>query len=330
MTSSVAPYLRGCLYHSIKGVPYPRADPKRQPTLPDDTWEASTTPASVRLEFCGTAARIRLEFELNPQSNFSQNWPGGTLFEVWRGTDRVSFAPASVTGTMELELGDGADPAVVYLPERMQPRLLSLEPIGGEIAPAPRGPAWLCYGDSIVEGWLATSPALTWPARVARERGLDLFNLGYAGCARGETATAEMIADATAELVTVAYGTNCWQRTPFTPEELGNSLEAFVARVRNGHPNVPIVVVSPILRPDAEHNRNRRGASLEDLRLAMETRTSLLIGSDPSLHLVRGRELLEASDLVDGIHPSDQGHERLGAAILEVLTEFVQTAEAHP
>ena len=40
--------------------------------------------------------------------------------------------------------------------------------------------------------------------------------------------------------------------------------------VREGHPDTPIVVTSPILRPDAETTANALGATLADLRVAME------------------------------------------------------------
>ena len=45
---------------------------------------------------------------------------------------------------------------------------------------------------------------------------------------------------------------------------------AFLRIVRAGHPAVPIVVASPLIRPDAEAAPNALGATLDDLRHAME------------------------------------------------------------
>ena len=51
---------------------------------------------------------------------------------------------------------DPDQPIVVYLPEGMRPRVLAVACGGGELAPAPAGPRWIAYGDSIAEGWIAS------------------------------------------------------------------------------------------------------------------------------------------------------------------------------
>src|SRR5439155_12238454 len=113
--------------------------------------------------------------------------------------------------------------------------------------PAPRGPNWACYGDSIAGGWVASAPALAWPSVAARRRELAVVNMGYAGAARGEPASAEHVASLAAEVVSIAYGTNCWTRVPFSPGTLREGLSAFLRLVRSAHPDVPVVVVSPLL-----------------------------------------------------------------------------------
>jgi len=39
----------------------------------------------------------------------------------------------------------------------MRPTVLSIEPVGGRIEPAPPQPRWIAYGDSIAEGWIASA-----------------------------------------------------------------------------------------------------------------------------------------------------------------------------
>ena len=85
--------------------------------------------------------------------------------------------------------------------------------------------------------------------------------------------------------------------------------------MRQGHPQTPIVVASPVLRPDAETTPNRFGATLAQLRAVMEEIADQRIsGGDDRLWLVRGGELLEARHLPDGVHPGDEGHQILAAA----------------
>jgi lysophospholipase L1-like esterase len=91
---------------------------------------------------------------------------------------------------------------------------------------------------------------------------------------------------------------------------------AFLAVVRQGHPHTPVVVASPVVRPDAEGTPNRLGASLADLRRAMEEAVNERIaGGDDALVLVPGADILGPDHLADGIHPHDEGHARLAAVV---------------
>ena len=155
-------------------------------------------------------------------------------------------------GLIRLRLGAAAAerPATIYLPEGMQPLVRSLTAVKGEIAPAPPLPPWLAYGDWTTQGWIASGPAQGWAAIAARKSGLNLVNLGYAGRGRGEIASAEQIAALDAEVITIAYGESCWTRVPHSTAMIEAGLDAFLDVVRQGHPETPIIVMSPVLRPD--------------------------------------------------------------------------------
>ena len=67
-----------------------------------------------------------------------------------------------------------------------------------------------------------------------------------------------------------------------------------------------------MLRPDAETTPNRLGATLADLRAAMEEAVRARIDAgDDRIVLVPGAEVITAAHLADGIHPGDDGHARL-------------------
>jgi hypothetical protein len=87
------------------------------------------------------------------------------------------------------------------------------------------------------------------------------------------------------------------------------------------HPTTPIVVVSPILRPDAEDASNKLGATLADIRHAIESVTrERIVAGDATLSLVAGAGVISAEHLADGIHPGDEGHKRIAAAVAKALT----------
>ena len=78
-----------------------------------------------------------------------------------------------------------------------------------------------------------------------------------------------------------------------------------------------MLVVSPLIRPDAEDRPNALGTTLADIRLAIEQ--TVTAGRDRLTALLPGADLLTADHLTDGIHPGDDGHRKLAERIgLEV------------
>jgi len=312
------PFLRGNAWVGTEDLPYPRADPADLDRLPGDTVGAARLPVGVRLELVGTAETLEVDYQTLTDDLGYRGDGAGTSFTLvsGRGTEAESLTvPANLgSGTArfalaQLDRSDPDRPLVVYLPEGMRPRLFALRFGGGALEPAPRGPRWLAYGDSIAEGWIASEPSGAWPAVAARRHGLDVVNLGYAGAARGELPSAQHLAALDADVISISHGTNCWSRVPFSAALFREQTRAFLAVVRQGHPDTPIVVTSPIVRPDAEDTPNLLGATLVDLRVAMEDLTRELIAAgDERLTLVEGGGLIGPDDLPDGIHPADHGH----------------------
>ena len=327
--AQVEPFLRGCVWPAAPGVPYPRCDPgPAGQRLPADTRAAAALPVGVRLELAGEADAVEIDYSTDTADLGHRGAGAGTSFALFRGEKLVSEAAAVLgAGTVRLAAGRGPAPAVVYLPEAMRPELLALRVLGGSLEPAPREPRWLCYGDSIAEGWKASAPAWAWPAQLGRRHRLDAVNLGYAGAARGEIASAEELAALPAGAIAIAHGTNCWTRTPHSAALFAESLRAFLAIVREGHPHTPIVALSPILRVDAEAKPNRLGATLADLRESFEGVVQERIAAgDARLALVPGGALVPAAELPDGIHPDDRGHARIARAVGAVLVDQLRAA----
>jgi lysophospholipase L1-like esterase len=321
------PFVRGQAWPGTPKVPYPRAKPSDAFRLPVDTWAQAQIPVGVRLELVGDAEELRIAYETRgPDAGIRGE--AGTTFEVWRGGRSVDEVKAQhPEGVARLRLGDAADdvPAIVYLPEGMRPAIRDVSGVGGGIEPAPMQPRWLCYGDSVAEGWLASKPAFAWPAIAGRDNELDVFNLGYAGSARGEIVSAEHIAELDAAVISITHGTNCWNRIPHSTGMFREITDAFLAIVRQGHPETPILVASPIVRPDAEETQNRLGATLVDLRKTME---EVVLGridaGDPALRFIDGLPIVAESQLADGIHPNDEGQHALAAALGPLVKEMVR------
>ena len=324
------PFIRGAAYPATEDVPYPRANPTDISRLPADVWHAASVPVGVRIELVGDAQAVDVAYRTRSGNLGYRGDGAGITFSVWRAGRKVCEQEAVLgDGLVRLDLGATAPerPAVIYLPEGMQPLVQSLTAVKGEIAPAPSLPRWIAYGDWTAQGWIASGPAQGWAAIAARKSGLNLVNMGYAGAGRGEIVSAEHIAALTAEVVSVAYGESCWSRVPHSVGMVSEGFQGFLDIVRQGHPNMPVVVLSPTLRPDAEEVPNQLGATLADIRNAIESVTlDRIVAGDRALSLVPGAGIIDAGHLADGIHPGDEGHKRIAAAVSKALNAAMTMA----
>jgi len=316
-------FIRGAPYPAAGEVPYPRADPTDTSRLASDLWHAATVPAGVRIELVGDARAIDIAYRTTSGDLGYRGDGAGIVFSVWRNGRKVCEEEAVLgDGLIRLSLGTDPDdkPAVIYLPEGMHPLILSLTAVRGEIVPAPALPRWIAYGDSGTQGWVASGPSHTWAAITARKAGLDVVNLGYAVAGCGEIPSAEHIAGLTAEVVTVAYGASCWSRTPHSAAMVAANLHGFLDVIRLGHPTTPVVILSPVRRPDAEQVPNKLGTSLADIRHTIESVTrSRIMSGDTAMSLVAGEGIVGDEHLPDGIHPGDEGHKRIASAVTRAI-----------
>lgn len=301
--------------------------------LPVDTGRAGEVPAGVRLELTGTARALELDVTVDAADRPAAPTMGPTV-SVWTDDDcvgGVAIGADHATITVPLPERDAGQPVILYLPESPAVTVRAVRGVGGTVEPVSRGPRWLAYGDSILQGWSVTDPGRSWASTVARRAKLDLINLGFAGSARGELPVALQIKATTpVDVLTMAWGTNCWAAIPVDAGLLHEQVRLFISAVRQGHPDAPLIVLSPIVRPAAERERNIFGATLADLRLAMEESVLDCQGrwGDERLHLVPGAGLVSPEDLVDGVHPGDRGHEVIAAAVLSVMERLGMASAA--
>ncbi|MCU1476742.1 MAG: family lipase, partial [Subtercola sp.] len=235
----------------------------------------------------------------------------------------IAVTPSTTSVRVPLP-SSGPSRITIYLPEGDNLRVTGLRAVNGSVRPAPRGPRWIVYGDSITQGWSTTDAGAIWPARVARTRGLDLVNLGFAGAARGELPVAFQVARSAPELVVLAWGTNSWSTIPVDGPSLSSTMRLFIAAIRAENPTVPMLVLSPIVRPAAETQPNLFGATLRDLRTAIEETVLALAADDAHLALLAGLALVPEAELVDGVHPGDAGHARMAVRVTAELDRLLR------
>ena len=286
-------------------------------------------PAGVRVGFTGDAQAIEIDVQTGDVLALATPADHGE-FTVYVAGERRSAVPvpAGTMTTARIELPERSSdaPVEIHLPERYEPRVFGVRALGGSTQPLALSKRWVAYGDSITQGWTTTDPGAAWTAVAARATGFDLLNLGFAGAARGELPVAAHLASTPADVISLAWGTNCWAQIEMDAAYIRELMRLFLGMVRRGHPDTPILVITPVIRPAAEEARNGSGATLSDLRRGLEDAVHTFQDrhADSHLHVLSGGDLITTEQLdPDGIHPNDAGHAAIGRAAAEVLIRIV-------
>ena len=326
-------------------------------------------PSGVRLRFATDSRRVGLSFLSTtmvlpgrPRSPvvFNLETGGGlTTVASLRG-NALKVDPARSDG-FELERGDpdtlvfpdlveGMKTCELWLPHNAYVELRGLVvDDGASVAPAPAEtrPRWIHHGSSISHCMEADEPALTWPAVAARHAGVSLTSLGFGGQCHLDQFVARTMRDAPADIVTVKAGINIVNMDSMRERVFVPALHGFLDTLREGKPDTPMAVISPIYCPSAETRPgptipNAQGRfvtvdGFEEHRVGCLTLTRIreLIAEavearraagDATLHYVDGLELFgpeDAGDLPDDLHPNPTGYVRMGERFAPVLRRLI-------
>jgi hypothetical protein len=269
---------------------------------------------------------------------------GGHTLTIDMTTGTAEHRPGPV-GTVRFSGLPGTLKVVeIWLPHNETTELVALRtdaPV--EAVPHQGRKVWLHHGSSISHGSDAASPTTTWPALAASLGGAELINLGLGGGALLDPFTARALRDTPADLISVKLGINVVNTDLMRLRAFGPAVHGFLDTVRDGHPETPLLVVSPILCPIHE---DTPGPSLPDHSALSEGRLRFRAAGDPAekaggkltlevirdelarivrersaedprLHHLDGRELYGEADfgelpLPDGLHPDAAAHRRMG------------------
>ena len=117
-------------------------------------------------------------------------------------------------------------------------------------------------------------------------------------------------------------GASLSERT-FRPAIIG-----FVIILREKHPDIPIVVRSPIVSPPREDTPNAVGLTLKMMRHEVQAAVETLQAhGDGHLHHVDGLRVLGAEHihlLPDGLHPNAEGYKVMGRNTAKVMDRIAK------
>ncbi|MFE8992000.1 GDSL-type esterase/lipase family protein [Streptomyces collinus] len=232
----------------------------------------------------------------------------------------------------------------IWLPHNETTELVALR-TDAPVAPVPDRDrrVWLHHGSSISHGSDAASPTAIWPAIAALRGGVELVNLGFGGSAMLDPFTARAMRDTPADLISVKMGINLVNQDAMRLRVFGPAVHGFLDIIRDGHPDTPLLLVSPIHCAIHEDTPGPTAPDIDEIgkgRLVFapmgdpaETPTGKLTltvireelariveqraADDPNLHYLDGLDLYGPQDaaalpLPDHVHPDAATHHHIG------------------
>jgi hypothetical protein len=267
---------------------------------------------------------------------------GGNVIELDAQTGEVARRPGPTHTTVVTDLPPGDNLVELWLPHNESLDLIELRSDAAIHPDTSALPTWLHHGSSISQGSNAAAPSQIWPVVAARRGNVDLRNLGFGGSALVDPFVARVIRDAPADFISVKLGINIVNLDAMRLRAFVPAVDGFLDTIREGHPDTPIVLISPLfcgihedtpgplaidtstlgtdqLRfiasgPPGDESQGR--LTLAVIRRELQS----LVGrreEDHNLHYLDGTVLYGSSDadelpLKDNVHPDTAAHALIG------------------
>lgn len=274
---------------------------------------------------------------------------GGDAVVVDLQTGASTYEPGSSHTTVLRDLPEGDKTVEIWLPHNEGLELVELRSDAPVEPVRSTRPRWLHHGSSISHGSNAAAPSETWPAVAARRAGVDLVNLGLGGSALVDPFLAAVIRDTEADVISVKLGINVVNLDAMRLRAFVPAVHGFLDTIRGGHPDTPLLLVSPIFcgiheatpGPGAVDPATlgtdqvrfiatgdlaevaRGGLTLKVIRRELASLVERR-SADPNLHYMDGLELYgpqdaEALPLPDALHPGPEAHVLMGKRFAEAV-----------
>ena len=214
-------------------------------------------------------------------------------------------------------------------------------------------PVWVTHGSSIthnqglgtaqIPGFPygigeAKSPSQSWPAMVAKKANLNLFSIGLGGQCHMDQMIARQIRDMKrVDCISLKLGINIHNLGSMAIRAFQQAAVGFVSTIRDKHPTVPILIISPIYGSFREHETHSPAAltpsgakpdprfpTLEQMRAILKSVVNIFIKrGDKNISYLSGLELFHEQDMKDGfmpdeLHPTADGYLKMAERLAPI------------
>lgn len=173
------------------------------------------------------------------------------------------------------------------------------------------------YGSSITECGCSCNSTNGYSAILSRWLDFDFYNLGFSGSARGELVMADYIN--TIDMGVFVYD---YDHNAPSVEHLSNTHKPFFDRIREVHPNIPILMMT---RPAEVYNSDMKARR----DIVKATYNAAVAAGDKNVYFIDGETFYGETDRnlcsFDDCHPNDLGFFRMACVIRPVLKKMLDS-----
>lgn len=241
---------------------------------------------------------------------------------VWAGCGKPKFNKKKHSSPVIHNMADSVKECMLYLPlfERLDSLEIGIdadamiEPIAN-----PFNKRVVAIGSSITHGSGTSRPGMAYPARMERATGIEFINLGASGQCKLDDFFAQIAADTKADAFIFDTFSNP------SGQQIDERLESFVKTVRKAHPKTPLIFIQTLDRPTTTFNSKVREFE-QGKQVAARRGLKKIMAKDKNVYFIDPGMPIgdDYEGTVDGVHPTDLGHERIIATILPQIKEILR------
>ena len=172
------------------------------------------------------------------------------------------------------------------------------------------------YGSSVCQGSGALKAGMTYEAILARELNLDFINLGFGGAGKAETNVVDLVSSIPACCYVFDLGKSYGAQDKTAYKDM-------LQTVRQSHPNVPIICLTPITSAREVRDESYSSRSVHTRTVMRDAANELITAGEKNLYLLEGEYLLGFNEheglSKDGVHPADQGYSIIAKKLVPTL-----------
>lgn len=270
--------------------------------------------AGIRLEFVTDAQSFRIKGEFRCGASRTYSYLDVKVNGVIVQHDGTENYIENPDFSMTVNLDGKKNKVAVYFPNMVQFALTELEfERASVIEPVKKDLTMVCWGDSITHGYDAIYPSLSYANQLADGLNAEMYNKAIGG-EIFNPAYFDEVEPLKADLITIAYGTNDWNR--YSEADLKRNARSFLEKITSIYSEAAIYLIVPIWR--ADNDRITAAGTFDNARSIIFD----ICRDFPMVNVIDGMELVphEIGFFKDSyLHPNDLGFMFMAKKLLEYI-----------